>query len=265
MKNDEEYNEKFTRNKNGWAILGASLAELVFAPAGLCPVCGQERSLRHGLGKNCLARLMFVTPPVCDQCGRPLRLNTQKQSICNQCATTEYFFRRSRAVAVYEGAAREYLAELKYRFRPELGAALGELLVEWIKLNRDFQKNDLIIPVPLHQQKMALRGYNQAELLARPLGRYLGKKILTEVVAREKLTEKQNALNKSARFANIKNAFRVIKPKAVAGKQILLIDDILTTGATVSEVARMLLKAGAIKVDVLTVATGVIEADWVSR
>jgi ComF family protein len=255
--------KSFNQIKNGWSILGAGLVELVFAPAGLCPVCGQERSFRQGLGKNCLARLMFVIPPICDQCGRPLRLNTQDQPICSQCATTEYYFRQARAVAIYEGALREYLAELKYRFRPELGAALGELLVEWIKLNRDFQKNDLIIPVPLHQQKMALRGYNQAELLARPLGKYLGKKILTEVVVRQKLTQKQNALNKYERFTNITDAFRVIKPKVVAGKRILLIDDILTTGATVSEVARVLLKAGALQVDVLAVATGVIEADWV--
>jgi competence protein ComFC len=257
--------KSFTKVKNGWSILGAGLVELVFAPVGLCPICGQERSLRQGLGKNCLERIVLVTPPVCGKCGRPLRLNTENQLICNQCGTAQYYFRKARAVAVYEGAIREYLAELKYRFRPELGVALGELLVEWIKLNREFQKNDLIIPIPLHQQKMALRGYNQAELLARPLGKYLGEKIMSEVLIREKRTEKQNVLTKSARFANITNAFRVIKPKAVAGKRILLVDDILTTGATVSEAARMLLKAGALSVDVVAVAAGVIETDWLSQ
>jgi competence protein ComFC len=256
---------RFSKSKNGWTILGAGLAELVFAPCGICPVCGQERSVRQGLGHNCLARLLLVVPPVCSRCGRPLRLNSQKQSICKQCAATEYYFRQARAVALYEGALREYLTDLKYRFRPELGVALGELLVEWSKLNRRWRQNDLIIPVPLHQQKMVARGYNQAELIARPLGAYWGKKILTEAVVREKPTQKQNDLSKQERFLNIANAFRVLKPQLVAGKRILVIDDILTTGATVSEVARMLLKAGALRVDVLTVATGVVESDWISK
>jgi ComF family protein len=253
--------ERLTKNLKDWIIFGSGLVELLFAPVRLCPVCNQERSLRHGLGKNCLQRLNFITKPVCRRCGRPLRLNCQAQLICNQCAAREYYFRKAGAVAVYEGALREYLAELKYRFRPELGAALGELLVEWIKLHRDFRTIDLIIPVPLHQQKLTLRGYNQAELLARPLGKYLGKQILTEVVRREKMTQKQNNLTKNARFFNIQEAFRVIRPQMVAEKRVLIIDDILTTGATVSELARVLLRAGALSVDVLTVAAGVIEGD----
>jgi competence protein ComFC len=256
--------KRFIKSKNGWSILGDGLAELVFAPEGICPVCAQERSVRQGLGRNCLERLLLVTPPVCSCCGRPLRLNLQNHSICKQCAATEYYFRQARAVALYEGALREYLADLKYRFRPELGVALGELLVEWSKLNREWRQNDLIIPVPLHQQRIAVRGYNQAELIARPLGEYWGKRILTETIIREKLTPKQNDLSKNERFVNIANAFRVLKPKMVAGKRILVIDDIMTTGATVSEVARTLLKAGALRVDVLTVATGVVESDWVS-
>jgi ComF family protein len=251
--------------KNGWLFFKACLTELLFAPVDLCPICGRERSFRHGLGKRCLERLYLITKPVCSRCGRPLRLECQSQPICNQCVTTKYYFRKAGAVAVYEGALREYLAELKYRFRPELGAALGELLVEWVKLHREFQKIDCIIPVPLHQQKLTLRGYNQAELLARPLARYLGKAILTGVVSRERLTHKQNNLTKNARFTNILAAFLVRRPQAIAGKRILVIDDIFTTGATVSELARVLLKAGALSVDVLTVATGVIESDWLSQ
>jgi competence protein ComFC len=251
--------------KNWLDFLGSGLGELFFAPPAVCPACLQERSLRQGLGRNCLDRVMLIMPPVCVKCGRPLRLKMANRQICRQCATTEFYFSEARAVAVYAGALREYLAELKYSYRPELGLALGELLVEWIKANRDFQSNDLLLPIPIHRERMARRGYNQTELLAKPLERYLGVKISVSVLEREKDTANQNALNKSERFANVKKAFRVVKPNEVAGKRVLLVDDILTTGATVSEAARVLLKAGALKVKVLTLAAGVIEADWLEQ
>jgi competence protein ComFC len=245
-------------------FFGSGLGELFFPPPVVCPACLQERSLRRGLGRNCLDRVMLITPPLCLKCGRPLRLKTANRQICRQCATTEFYFSEARAVAVYDGAIREYLAELKYNYRPELGLALGELLVEWLRANRDFQANDLLLPIPIHRERMARRGYNQAELLAKPVERYLGINIASSVLEREKDTASQNVLNKTERFLNVKNAFRVVKPNQVAGKRILLIDDILTTGATVSEAARVLLKAGALRVTVLTLAAGIIDTDWLT-
>lgn len=246
--------------KNNWlSWLGMGLTELFFPTGELCPVCFREHSLQKGLGRQCLNKLMFITAPYCIKCGKPLRLLAQSKQLCKQCETTELFFAKARAVALYEGALREYLADLKYRFRPELGQALGELLVEWVRAYPEFRKTDLVIPVPIHPHKLAVRGYNQAELLANPLADYLGMKVNNRILVRVKLTETQNSLDRIARFANVKEAFVIINTPAVKGRRVLLIDDILTTGATVSEAARLLLKAGASEVNVLTLATGIIE------
>ena len=159
---------------------------------------------------------------------------------------------------------QEYLTELKYRYRPDLGYALGVLLVEWVKVQREFQKCDLLIPIPIHRQKLAARGYNQAELLASPLQKYLGIPLKNDIIVRDKITQSQNALHKEERFENVREAFRVVNSKPLAGKSVLLIDDIFTTGATVSEVSRVLMRAGALEVKVLTLAGGILDAEWLT-
>lgn len=248
-----------------WSWLGKGLIDLAFSSGDPCPVCQQERTNGNGLGKKCLNQIMFIHPPFCNKCGKPFVQRSGERSNCGQCEEHPMYFRQARAVALYDGALREYLAELKYRYRPELGLALGKLLVEGVKAYPGFRKIDLVVPIPIHPHKLAARGYNQAELLARPLQDYLGMKVQDQVLIRTKLTETQNALRKPERFANVKDAFQVVETLAVGGKRVLVIDDILTTGATVSEAARMLLKAGAISVDVLTLATGVIEAQWINE
>ncbi len=243
--------------------VGKGMVELVFTSPSYCPVCGQEESLANGLGKNCLRKIALIQAPVCRKCGRPKRLLATVGDICNQCNETRYFFSEARAVAVYDGALREYLTELKYRYRPDLGEALGMLIVDWIKYHREFyRKINLIIPIPIHWQKLSVRGYNQAELLANPLQKYLGIKIKNDIIIRDKITESQNALSKEERFANIDRAFRVNDTVSVSGARVLLVDDIFTTGATVSEAARVLLRAGALDVKVLTLAGGVMDSEW---
>jgi ComF family protein len=238
------------------------LTELIFPTPELCPVCRQEKSYHRGIGKNCLQKIALVAPPICTQCGRPQRLEVYFQQLCKQCRETRYYFSEARAVAVYESSLREILAELKYRYRPELGEVLGKLLVEWVKLHRNFQDFKLIIPIPINDQKLEQRGYNQAELLAKPLQRYLGIPLANDIMVREKITESQNALCKEERFRNMQGAFRVVTAGRLAGAKVLLIDDILTTGATASEAARVLLRAGALEVKVLTVAVGIIDSQW---
>lgn len=243
--------------------VGTGLIELIYPNTKECPICRQEPSYREGIGENCLRKIGLITPPVCQKCGRPLRLNAVNEAICSQCNENQYYFSTARAVGLYEGALREYLSELKYRYRPELGEALGKLMVEWVKLDSGFQKVNLIIPIPIHPLKLELRGYNQAELLAKPLQKYLGIKLKNDIIIRDKLTESQNSLSKANRFSNIANAFRVINTEGLSGASVLLVDDIFTTGATVSEAARMLLRAGALTVKVLTLAVGVIDSTWI--
>ncbi len=244
--------------------IGLGLMELFFPPQERCPVCWQEDCFHHGLGKNCLRRIAMITPPICEKCGRSLRVEGIGfgREICRQCNQTRYYFSKARSVAVYEGAMREYLAELKYRYRPDLGKALGVLLVEWIKNHPEFQKMDFIIPIPIHHLKLMARGYNQAEILANPLQKYLGIPIRNDIIIRDKITLSQNALHKEQRFININQAFRVVNAKPLERAKVLLVDDIFTTGATVSEAARALIRAGALEVKVLTLAGGILDPEW---
>lgn len=253
---------KLKKESNVLRQIGLGFKELFFPDRVLCPVCRQEPSEGGGLGIYCFSRIAFIAEPICQKCGRPLRLKSAATELCEQCSTSRYYFSQARAVALYEGALRENLADLKYRYRPDLGWALGLLLVEWVKLHRDFQKFDFIIPIPIHRQKLVFRGYNQAELLANPLQRYLGIGLKNDIIIRDKITESQSGLDRYQRFANINEAFRVVDSRSLTGKKILLVDDILTTGATASEAARVLLRAGAREIKVLTLAAGVIDSQW---
>lgn len=255
----------YVEMKKWFSRLGSGFIELVYPGLRECPVCRQEPAYRQGIGANCLRKKGWITPPICRKCGRPLRLNAEDQSICSQCNEKRYFFSKARAVGLYEGALREYLSELKYRYRPELGEALGKLMVEWVKLDPEYQKADLIIPIPIHRLKLELRGYNQAEILANPLQKHLGIKLKNDIIIRDKLTESQNSLSKENRFSNIAGAFRVINAKELTGTSVLLVDDILTTGATASEAARVLLRAGARTVKVLALAAGVMDTTWLDN
>lgn len=255
----------YVEAKKWFRQVGAGLVELIYPSLKECPVCRQEPSYRQGIGKNCLQKIGLITAPICLKCGRPLRLKAEGQDVCSQCNENRYYFAKARAVGLYEGALREYLSELKYRYRPDLGEALGKLMVEWIKMDEEFQKVDLIIPIPIHRLKLELRGYNQAELLANPLQKYLGINLKNDIIIRDKLTESQNSLSKGNRFSNIADAFRVVNAKELSGASVLLVDDILTTGATASEGARVLLRAGARTVKVLTLAAGVMDAAWLDN
>lgn len=257
MKNNES-----GKKQNWFYQIGSGFLELVFPAKRFCPACQQEESYQAGLGKNCFSKIALITPPICVKCGRPQRLKAASQELCSQCLENKYYFSMARAVGLYEGALREYLAEIKYRYQPELADALGLLLVDWIKLHFEYRHFNQIIPIPIHNQKLMLRGYNQAEILANPLAKYLGIKLKDDIMIRDKITASQNALDKEERFSNINGAFKVVESAVISGAKVLLVDDILTTGATASEAARVLLRAGALDVKVLTLAVGVIDSQW---
>lgn len=232
---------------------------LIFPEEQFCPICLRNHSKNGNLCSECLKRISFIIPPFCRICGRTIRLKDTTEA-CVQCRQHRLLFTKARAVALYDGLLRECLKELKYRYRPELGFALGNLLTEWFKLNatkEGFRDCDVLVTVPLHRQKMLQRGYNQAKLLAEPLATYLGKPLYDdEVLSRIKETDRQSSLDAHERHKNLKGVFEVVVPNLIADKKILLIDDILTTGATASEAARALLRAGAIEVKLLTLASG---------
>ena len=148
---------------------------------------------------------------------------------------------------------RQAILLFKYGGRPSLGRHLGRLMAEAAEGLFDLRQFDLVIPVPLHPARERERGFNQAALLARKVGRACGLRVGTRMLRRVRATEAQSG-GRQAREANVKGAFSVARPGQVQDRRLLLIDDVLTTGATVNECAKALLAAGAAEVAVYTLA-----------
>lgn len=238
------------------------LIKLIYPPLPRCIACGETFVSLYPLAfcPSCLDRIPFITKPVCSRCDRPLRGG--EGDLCRDCQRETRYYEQAMAVAVYDGYLRELLLTAKYNFRPDLARGLGTILAVWAENETRLEKSEVIIPVPLHPQKLALRGYNQAELMAGPLAAFLRRPLRCDVLQRIKPTVSQSKLSRREREENMRGAFAVVNCPAVAGKEVLLVDDIRTTGYTLSAAARALLLAGAKRVKVLTLALGVTTEGW---
>ncbi|MGH7409699.1 MAG: ComF family protein [Candidatus Methylomirabilis sp.] len=161
----------------------------------------------------------------------------------------------ARAATLYEaeGTVRQAILLFKYGGRPSLGRHLGRLMAQAADGLFDLRQFDLLIPVPLHPKRERERGFNQAALLAKEVGRGCGIRVGHRLLRRVRATEAQSG-GRRAREENVKEAFAVVRPEQVAGRRLLLIDDVLTTGATVNECAKALLAAGTAEVVVYTLS-----------
>jgi ComF family protein len=174
--------------------------------------------------------------------------------LCGPCRRRAPGFDYARSAARYENVMREALHAFKFRGRRALAAPLGDLVVEAMEGRLPAGVPALLVPVPLHPRRERERGFNQAALLAQRVGRAWQVPVRDDLLVRAVATPSQTELDAAARRANVRNAFRLRRPDAIAGHHVLLVDDILTTGATLSECARCLREAGAALVGALTVA-----------
>lgn len=204
------------------------------------------------LCEQCISRITFIGLESCRFCGK--QLNNHKQTECGQCAGLKYYTRAISACE-YEGLVREKLLEFKYKGNRQLAGIFSYFIAKKLKMTKQ-QNFDIIISVPIHSSKREERGFNQSELIAGSIAEYLGKPLSTCNLIRTKQTESQSKLDKKYRFQNIRDAFEVVNAGEIRGKRILLIDDILTTGATANECSKILKESGAEEVYVATVATG---------
>lgn len=221
-----------------------------------CLLCGTDVTAPGSLCPGCWPALHFLAPPWCQQCGQPFPLPVPDGTRCAGCLAAPPPFARARAVFAYDLHSRSLLTRLKYADRPHLAPALaGWLLRVGAPL---LAEADVMLPVPLPRRRLFFRRYNQAALLAQALFRLSGQPDLRlglDWLIRTS-TRPQAGLGLSARQRNVAGAFtlRPGRVAAVAGARLVLVDDVFTTGATVRECARVLLAAGAERVDVLTVA-----------
>jgi ComF family protein len=201
----------------------------------------------------CLARIELLSAPLCPGCGRQLPKAAGGPHFCGLCLSGHYHFNRARAVSLYTEPFTNVIHRFKYHGET-WGLPSFKALLDALPEPAWAAAPDLILPVPLHPVKLRQRGYNQAVLLARAFFPSQRRLIRTNLLLRIRPTAPQTSLSGKARRQNLKKAFAVEDRQGVEGRRVLLVDDVFTTGTTVNECAKVLKKAGADEVDVLTLA-----------
>lgn len=203
----------------------------------------------------CWALVEPIRGPVCPRCGRPfsseVALTWSPAHLCGPCRERRPAFTQARSLYAYAPPLREAIHLFKYRRKVALADALGDLMTATFEPPPDL---DVIVPVPLHPARLREREFNQSLLLADRLGRRLRLPVSYASLVRLRTTPPQTELSRSARLKNLRRAFAVVRAQELAGKRVLLVDDVLTTGTTVNECAKALRRAGAGDVFVVTLA-----------
>ena len=241
----------------------SSVLDLIYPPALYCVCCGKiiDETRTYRLCNDCMENIKWIDGRTCAKCGRQLGA-VNPGTVCFNCREHPHSFDRGFTCTEYGTHERAVVFALKYDGRPDISVPLGEILAD--RMLAEFGEDelhgmfDMILPVPVHPAKKSRRGYNQAALIAEEFSRRTGFTADDDILMRTRETHIMRSLGPEQRRENIRGAFS-IRPRRlpeIKGKQILLIDDIYTTGATVDELASVLKEAGATGVDYLSFASG---------
>ena len=228
-----------------------ALLDIIFPPQALDE---GPRPLATGLSAEAWNRITFLDDPVCNGCGTPFEFSQGIGVHCASCIAKPRAFARARAACLYDEASRDLILQFKHADRTDL----APLFARWISRSARemLGEADAVAPVPLHPTRLFRRKYNQCAEIARPLARLWDLTYLPEALVRRRQTETQGGKSGPARRRNVAAAFEVpaAKIRQVRNRRIVLIDDVMTTGATLEGCARALLVAGAAQVDVAVIS-----------
>lgn len=232
-----------------------SAFDLVLPPR--CPGCGEIVDGDDRFCAPCFAQLHFLGPPQCARCGDPLVHDAGAGAECGACLAEPPDYDRARAALAYGGPTRQVVLALKHGRRLHLARLMARAMRRAAGI---LPVDAVIVPVPAHRWRLWRRGFNQAALLAQQMARQGGHGLAIDALERVKPTPLTKGLTRRQRQKNVAGAFRVARPDTVRGRHVVLVDDVMTTGATVSACAVKLKRAGARHVEVLTFARTL--RDW---
>ena len=225
----------------------------LFYPAR-CPICGKPTGYKKELiHKKCREKLPYITGAKCMKCGK--HVESSEVEFCYDCTKIKHIYDSGRCLYSHNAEIKKSLYDFKYKNKREYAKAYGEELSDNFKNEIISWNADVIIPVPLHKSKLRLRGYNQAELIAKELGKNLNIPVDSKALLRKNKTKPQKELNDSDRKKNVKNAF-IVDKSVVKYKKVILVDDIYTTGSTIDGCARVLKEKGIEKVYYIGMSMG---------
>ncbi|MDE5990968.1 MAG: ComF family protein [Clostridia bacterium] len=226
----------------------------IFVDKYNCIICDKELrdKSRYGLCPECLKEMTFVKDRMCKKCGR-LQLN--EADYCLTCQNHLRYFDFARSCVVYDDKAKEIARGLKFGHRKYFAKYVSNFLIDRYEECFKDVNADFIIPVPLMKKRQEERGYNQAEAISKKLAEHYDLEIRTDIIAKIKQNSEQAKLSGKEREENVQGVYQVTKPQDVVDKRILIVDDVMTTGSTLSELAKILIKAKAKNVYALTFAS----------
>ncbi|MFA5527696.1 MAG: ComF family protein [Peptostreptococcales bacterium] len=238
---------------NTFYNLKEALLDLLFPSNIYCMSCQQPLlDSDNSLCPACASKIIWINSVSCKKCGKPLHQPSQK--ICHDCLEKPHSFTQGFSCTLYDDMTSKIIKDFKFHDKSYYAKPLAHMLLD--KISESGIQFDAIIPVPLHKGRKKERGYNQSELLSYHLSQMIGVPMYTHVLLRKKDTSPQNRLSRLERLSNIGEAFQLTNSSLVAGKSILLVDDVYTTGATMDACAGLLVSHHCNPVYVITCCIG---------
>eukprot|EP01037_Dinobryon_pediforme_P014322 gene14322-14445_t len=234
-------------------LFGKTVLDVIYPPS--CLACRAAIAEPDRLCPQCWTKMRFIERPYCERLGTPFAQDLGAGLLSPQALAYPPVYNRARAVAHFEdGPARHLVHRLKYGDRMELAKPMGHWMAR--AGAEVLATADVLVPVPLHPKKLGARRFNQAMVLAESISHHCAVPVASTALSRVKVTQPQVGLSRAQRATNVQGAFRVLPDAAfeVSGRNVVLVDDVLTSGATLNAAARALLRGGATSVDVLVFA-----------
>ncbi|MDO8602233.1 MAG: ComF family protein [Candidatus Omnitrophota bacterium] len=223
----------------------------------LCRACSKKiNEFDRNICADCAKKIKERLPPFCLRCGRQFKGESELKAICADCKDETPYFDQAWSACHYEGALKSLIHDFKYKKITALSKDFADLIINFMKKYDIGKDSRIILSVPMHPGRLFRREVNHADILARAIGKDLGISYSGNALKKIKDTPPQSKLKREARMKNLRSSFSLKNSRIFRGKDILLVDDLFTTGSTVNECSRLLKDSGAGRIDVITLARG---------